>query len=237
MAVLDRAVTGNLALRAAGDDHRNLHLEIDEPFKDGGRVFHLLPDLVKVAAAGYLDLTLAVIAEPPGLQDGGQFDLLDRLDQRVDGFDIGKDRRADAEIVDKAFLEQPVLRDLQHLRIGAHGHQRVQEFQRVGRDILELQCHHIDAFGEFLKRRLVAIGRNGGAVADLGGGAVLLRAKDMDEIAHFRGRNGHHPAKLAIAENSDMPAGRDYCHFRMPYCGSVATLSVCCARQSLMALA
>ena len=117
----------------------------DEAFEDRGR-----PPIARQAAAGsaplrMIRLALAVIAEAAGLQDRRPADPIgagrDRI-RRIDRRRIGRD--GDAELGDELLLDQAVLRDRQHARIGQHRLARRQKRRGLRRHVLEFIGDDVD---------------------------------------------------------------------------------------------
>lgn len=58
-----------------------------------------------------------------------------------------------------------------------------QQGDRAGGDVLELERHHINRFGEASKGGLVVISRDRGRCRDLCGRAVGIGCENMDAVA------------------------------------------------------
>ena len=78
MLVLGDIEAFDLAAGRARGDHRDLALEGNEGFEDRGSGAEIFPDMVRIVAVADDRLTLAVIAEAPGFEHGGQPDARDR---------------------------------------------------------------------------------------------------------------------------------------------------------------
>jgi hypothetical protein len=70
--VLAGVEAGDRAVKATGGDDRHFAVEGDKAFQNAGGVVHRAPRGGDIGFTLQLDLALAVIAKPRGLQDRGQ---------------------------------------------------------------------------------------------------------------------------------------------------------------------
>ena len=201
--ILARIEGRNLTGRAAGGDDGDLAAEIHETFQDRGRARHGGQRGVGILRPVQPRLSLAVIAQPPGLQDRRAADFGKRLGQILGVIHGGEGGGLQAEVAQEGLLDQPVLADGQRAAVGVDRAMRLKRVEGRGGDVLELIGHDIDRPGKGRQRIEVLIGRGRHAVGNMarrgiGGGFV-----DMGPVAKARGGDGQHPAKLAAAEDTD----------------------------------
>src|SRR5258707_5256902 len=72
MCILGDVEAFDMAVGAAPGDHRDLALEGNEGFQDGGLGAEILPDLFRIVAVADDRLALAVVPEASGLYYGGE---------------------------------------------------------------------------------------------------------------------------------------------------------------------
>ncbi len=206
MQVAGRIPEYNFAVGCPAEKDRKFVVEADEPFEHRGRAGHGGPSGIGLVRHHDPRLTLAVIAEAPGLQHGRRTDL---RQSRVEPGPV-VDRRerggASAQAGHEALFLQPVLRDLQ--RPGRRV-QRLEPGQRGGGDILEFVGDDVHARREPRQRGRIAERALREMAGDLGGNTVGIGCVDMGAIAELRGGDRKHPPQLAAADDADGGAGRD----------------------------
>ena len=152
-------------------------------------------------------LALAVVTEPPGLEDGGPAELGDRSHERARILDADKGRNLMAEIAQERLFRQPVLGQRQSAGARPNRHALSEKFDSRRRHVLPLEGNEVDALSEAGERRLVFEGGDGprrrGVIGrGLGFGSENVRAKPNLQRSHRQ-----HAPELARAEYADGRAG------------------------------
>ena len=145
MLVLAEVVSHDLAFQAARRDHRDFALEGDEAFKDHRRRAQRAVNRGDVRAFADQRLALAVVAEPPGLEDRGTAEFGDRAHQRARILDADKGRDLVAEIAQEGLFRQPVLSQRQSARARTDRQALSEKFDRRRRHVLPLEGDDVDA--------------------------------------------------------------------------------------------
>ena len=162
-----------IAVEAARRDHRDFRREGHETLEDRGLAAERAEGDGEIGALADQGLALAVIAEPPRLQDRGPPDLRHGAGERAGVVHLGEGRDLDAEPRDEVLLDQPVLRQRQNRGRGPHRRMRSEKFRRARRDVLEFVGDDVDRGGETRQRLFVVIGRDRAGGGDFDGGVVL----------------------------------------------------------------
>src|SRR5271157_3746619 len=137
--VLAKVVGDDLAFEAARGDHRDFALEGDEALEDHRRWAERAMNRGDVGALADQRLALAVIAEPPGLEDRRAAELGDRTHQRARILDLDEGRDFQSEIAQERLLGQPVLGQRQRPDARPDRHALSEKFDRRRRHVLEFE--------------------------------------------------------------------------------------------------
>ena len=108
MDVLGHRVARGLALARARQHDRNLRLQIHAPFQDARHAAQLLEAGARRLRGLHRRLSLAVVSEGGGFQQGRGADLLQRALQLVGAVDRLEARGGDAVVAQKALLADPI---------------------------------------------------------------------------------------------------------------------------------
>jgi hypothetical protein len=148
MPVEDGIPEQDRAVDAADRQQREFAIEHHPAFEHRRLAADRRPGGGRVVDRADARLATAVIAEAGGLQHRGQADSGHGCVQ----VGLAMDRRpggdGHAGRLEEGLFLQPVLAHGQRLAARAAGHQRRQDLQRTGGDVLELEGHGIDGGGE-----------------------------------------------------------------------------------------
>ncbi len=173
-------------------------------------------------------LSLAVIAQPAGLEHRGQSDVIDRGIKRVATGHRSVGCHRNAQLAEQLLFRQPVLRQRQGSRRREHRHPRRQPAGAVGRHVFEIEGCHVDPLRECCQRVLIAvIGRqlrHELTGAGVGGGIQHQKAQ-----TERRAGKRQHARQLAPAEDPDR--GRRHEETGIRGSALSSTASVCWARK------
>ena len=159
--VLAEIVSRDLAFQAARRDHRHFALEGDEAFEDHRRRTQRAVNRGDVGPFADQRLALAVVTEPPGLEDRRAAELGDRAHQRARVLDADKGRDLMAEIAQERLFRQPVLSERQSTGARTDRHALRKKFDRRRRHVLPLEGDDVDTLSKARKRRLIVEGGDG----------------------------------------------------------------------------
>jgi len=194
-----------LAVTAAYRQHRKLALERHEGLKDqavrGRLCAQRRPRRVGVLCAAQTELALAVVTQPPRLEDrrgtgDGQGAI--EVGARVDRHELG---RRQAAITEQGLLRQAILGHRQRAGVREHRHALSQPVRRVGRHVLEIEGHRVDLACEFAQGGLVVpIGHH--QRGDLPGTGVRAAIDHQRLHAERRAGDRQHARQLPATENA-----------------------------------
>ena len=235
--VLGHLETFDLAVAAARGDDRDLALEIDEAFEDAGRVLQRAPGGDRIAAFRDLGLALAVIAKPAGLQHGRQAGQRDAVGQLRRAVDRRVRRGRDLQRADEILFDQPVLRRLQHLRVGQDRLAPGEKGRGLRRHVLEFIGDDVDGAGKAAERGLVVICGAGAGVHHVKGAGILFRRIDVAAQSRAAPLQARACGQLPAAENADGRAGFRADRVLSALSSACATALVCRLRQASSRLA
>src|SRR5215831_3654772 len=120
MGVVERAETGAAAVDAAGADHRNLTLEIDERLEHGFLAAQALPRGERVGAGVDRHLSLAVVSERGRLQHRRPTDAIERRREIRFTANGGEGHDGEAVAGQERLLANAMLGDVQRAAVGAN---------------------------------------------------------------------------------------------------------------------
>ncbi len=225
----------DMAVSRARGDHRDLALERNKYFEDGGSGAEVLPDPVRIIAVADDRLALAVVAEAAGLDHRGQADARDRGAQGRRRRHIGVIGGADPQLFHEVLFGEAILRGFQDFPVGQQRTPRRQDHRGGCGHILEFVSDDVDVVGEQLQRLDIGIFRASRVLHHVEGGGVRIGREHLAFQPEPRRRHGQHPAQLPAAENSDGVArlqlhGKGSRHAKPS--GRSLTASVCCLRHA-----
>ena len=161
MLVLAEVVNRDLAFEAARRDHRHLALESDEAFEDHRRRAQRAVNRSDVGPFADQRLALAVVTEPPGLENRRTAEFGDCAHERARVLDADKGRDLMAEVAQERLFRQPILGERKRAGARANRHALSEKVDRRRRHVLELVGDDVDALSEAGKRRLIVEGGDG----------------------------------------------------------------------------
>src|SRR5690606_10326664 len=174
-------------------------------------------------------LPLAVISQPPGLQDAAAGKGGERFRKTLVMIDLPESGGWNADAVEVLLLDKPVLRHFERPGPGQDRNFRRKPSRCLDRHILEFVGDDVAAAGELGERRRIVIGRDDLAVGDLRGRTVGARFQNDCPVGKARRRHRQHAPELAAAENADGRIRGQGRHCALS--GYRATFSVWLARQ------
>ena len=80
---------------------------------------------------------------------------------------------------------------------------------RKRRDVLKLECQHVNVFSKLSDGIEIVIRRGDFNVGNLTGGSIRFRRKRVHPVAHLPRGDGKHPAQLTATEDADDGARQD----------------------------
>jgi hypothetical protein len=207
VVVLGQGVEDAVAAAPARRHDRQLARERHELLEQGGHLAESSPGDGRVIRAAHRRLALAVVAEPPGLQQRRRCERRRRTLRVGRRRDRGERRRRDPEAGEQLLLEEPVRRHRQRARPRQHGHLALESLGGDRRHGLELARHHVGRGGE-RRERPVVVPRAEHVVGHRArtrvGGGVEHREPHPERHAG----EGEHPGELPAAEDADPHASR-----------------------------
>ena len=205
--VLAKVVSHDLAFKAACRDDGYLAFEGDEALENHRRGPKRAVNRSDVRAFADQRLALAVIAEPPGLEDCRAAEFRDGAHQRARILDLDEGRGLEAEIAQERLFDEPVLGLRQRADARPDRHAPGQELDRRRRHVLELEGRDVDRLGEAGERSLVVEGRDGPRRRGVVSRRRRFGGEDMGAQPEFQRRDCEHPPELSGAENAYGGAG------------------------------
>src|SRR6185312_8224111 len=175
MAVFDRTVMDEVSVRIASRNDRDLAIEGDKAFEDCFTLPDRAPGIFELLWGMDSILTLTVVAEASGFENGREADFTGPRSEFRRACDAPECSYRESSIRQKRLLAQAVLGGVENRAAGANRSTAGGGRGRISRYILELKRYDRDAISEFADRIQVFIWSVDFYVCHLPGRCVLIR--------------------------------------------------------------
>src|SRR5204862_862890 len=136
--------------RGAGEDDAELRVEAHSGFGDCRPFTNRVPGGRRFVGPVNPGLALAIITEPPGLEQDWRTERIERRNHVLNPINLAPRRDADAALLEEALFDRTVLRHLEAARAGSQ--LVAEDRQRPDRDIFELIGDDVAPVGEAPQR-------------------------------------------------------------------------------------